>query len=216
MISLNLTAMKTEEVILKDYLESNASESLAEKINNGVRIEKDGKTLTNKKTIATFYNYAYEEAKKQAEKGSQFACLHHDTVFSWAIHYFEEDSIEGTLYNEDGTEYRPVKPAMPKITAAKPAANSSNLPKVSKISIFDMMDEQKLDDFKLDAQETEPAKIKEPKPEESEPVQTPNRSRFYVPPDDDEKPEPEDEPEIKKTPATAEQIPNPSNLVQIK
>ena len=34
-------------------------------------------------------------------------------MYGWAVHYFEEDSIEGTLYNEDGTEYKPPKPVTP-------------------------------------------------------------------------------------------------------
>ena len=44
MITLNLTAKNTEQEVVKQYLEENASEMLAEKINNGVAIEKDGKT----------------------------------------------------------------------------------------------------------------------------------------------------------------------------
>ena len=68
---------------------------------------KDNKLLLNKKDLKGFLNYASEEAKKLVEKGARVAVVHHDTVFNWAIHYFEEDAIEGTLYNEDGTEYKP-------------------------------------------------------------------------------------------------------------
>ena len=64
-------------------------------------------------------SFATEEARKQAEKGARYAMVEDDTVFGWAVHYFEEDSIEGTLYNEDGTEY---KAPMPKVTAAEQAA----------------------------------------------------------------------------------------------
>ena len=39
MITLNLTAKNTEQEVVKQYLEENASEMLAEKINNGVAIE---------------------------------------------------------------------------------------------------------------------------------------------------------------------------------
>jgi hypothetical protein len=145
---LNLTATKTEEIIVKDYLENNVSDALAEKINNGVKIEKDGKTLIspdggcltafviNKKTLATFMNYACEEARKQAEKGARFACVGNDTVFSWAVHYFEEDSIEGTLYNEDGTEYKPNK-----AVTAKPEIKYT-APQPKSISLFDLFDEK--------------------------------------------------------------------------
>jgi hypothetical protein len=51
MIELNLTANSEEQKLIKEYLEENASEILAEKINNGVKIEKDGITLINKKTL---------------------------------------------------------------------------------------------------------------------------------------------------------------------
>ena len=68
MVTLNLTAMTTEEIIIKDYLENNATESLAEKINNGVHTEKDGKTLINKKTLEHFMEYAGKEAQKQAKQ----------------------------------------------------------------------------------------------------------------------------------------------------
>ena len=112
MVTLNLTAEGAEQTILKEYLESNVSDVLADKINNGVSIVKDGKTLISKKDLTSFMSYAYEEAKKQAEKGARYACLDHKTVFGWAIHYFEENSLEGKLYNEDGTEYKPPKPVV--------------------------------------------------------------------------------------------------------
>ena len=114
MITLNLTAETEEEKLIKAYLEENASEILADKINNGVKIEKDGKTLINKKTLSGFMKFAASEAKKQAEKGATSACVRSDVVFGWAIHYFEEESIEGTLYNEDGTEYKPAPKVIPK------------------------------------------------------------------------------------------------------
>lgn len=114
---LNLEATTTPQKMIKEYLESNASDVLAEKINNGVPIEKDGKTLLNKKTLDGFMNYAKGEAQKLAEKGANCACVEDSVVYGWAIHYFEEDSIEGTLYNEDGTEYK--KPA-PKKKESKP------------------------------------------------------------------------------------------------
>ena len=138
-MKLNLQAVTKEEQKVKAYLEANASEVLAEKINSGVRIQKDGKTLINRKTLAGFMKYACGEAKKQAEKGAQSACIDDDTVYGWVVHYFEEDSIEGTLYNEDGTEY---KAPMPKVTAKAPtvkAAPSKPQPK-PQISMFDLLD----------------------------------------------------------------------------
>lgn len=38
MIALNLTTANDSEIRIKEYLEKNASEALAEKINNGVLI----------------------------------------------------------------------------------------------------------------------------------------------------------------------------------
>lgn len=96
-----------EQELLKAYLEANASEMLIDKINNGVEIIKDGKTLISKKTLDTFMSYATEEAKKQAEQGAKCAMVEDAIVFGWLIHYFQEDEIIGTLYNEDGTEYKP-------------------------------------------------------------------------------------------------------------
>lgn len=138
-MKLNLQATTKEEQKVKAYLEANASEVLAEKINSGVRIQKDGKMLINKKTLAGFMKFACDEAKKQAEKGALSACIDDDTVYGWAVHYFEEDSIEGTLYNEDGTEY---KAPMPKVTAKAPAVKSvppKPQPK-PQMSMFDLLD----------------------------------------------------------------------------
>ena len=138
-MKLNLQATTKEERKVKAYLEANASEVLTEKINNGVRIQKDGKMLLNSKTLAGFMKFACDEAKKHAEKGAQSACIDDDTVYGWAVHYFEEDSIEGTLYNEDGTEY---KAPMPKVTAKTPTVKYTP-PKPQpkpQMSMFDLLD----------------------------------------------------------------------------
>jgi len=137
-ITLNLETSGNEHKILKDYLESNVSELLADKINNGVKIEKDGKVLVNKKDLNTFLNYACEEARKQAEKGARFACIDHATVFSWAIHYFEEDALIGKLYNRDGSEYVPLKPVYNGVKVTTPIAAPAPKPK-PQMSMFDLM-----------------------------------------------------------------------------
>ena len=147
---LNLTATTTEEKVLKEYLEQTVSEVLADKINNGLPVEKNGKKLLSKKTLAGFMKYATDEARKQATKGSTCACLHSDIVFGWAIHYFEEDSILGTLYNEDGTEYKAAKPT-PKATSKKTVTTTATdtptapapkpKPKAGQMSMFDLFDE---------------------------------------------------------------------------
>ena len=110
-MKLNLEAKNDAEKKVLDYLENNASEALAEKINNGTPYEKDGKNLINKKDLVGFLNYANNEARKLAEKGKNYACIEDQTVFDWAIHYFEEDTIVGNLYNKDGTKYEPPKKA---------------------------------------------------------------------------------------------------------
>ena len=134
MKQLNLEAKTKEQQHIKAYLEENASDILAEKINNGVRIEKDGKILLNRKTMDGFMSFATEEARKQAEKGARYAMVEDDVVFGWAVHYFEEDSIEGTLFNEDGTEYK----TQPKSAAKAPTVKAQPKPQMS---MFDLMGE---------------------------------------------------------------------------
>ena len=108
MIKLNLTANTPAEEKILQYLQNNASEALADKINNGTPFEKDDKPLISKKSLAGFMKYACEEARKTVENGSSSACIEDSIVYGWAIHYFEENSIEGTLYTIDGEEYKPI------------------------------------------------------------------------------------------------------------
>ena len=103
-MKLNLEAKTKEQQRIKAYLEENASDIRAGKINNGVLIKKYGEILLNRKTLDSFMSFASEEAKKQTEKGARYAMVEDDIVFGWAVHYFEEDRREGTRYNEDGTE----------------------------------------------------------------------------------------------------------------
>ena len=173
-MTLNLEAKTPAEQKVKAYLEQNASEVLAHKINEGVKIVKDGKTLLNKKTLAGFLKFACDEAKKQAEKGAQSACIYDAVVYGWAVHYFEEDSIEGNLCNEDGTEY---KAPMPKV-APLPTKNEPPKPKPKpQMSIFDMVaaDEQKQPAVELDDEPTDEdyAEAEETMQEEQPPVQIP-------------------------------------------
>ena len=173
-MTLNLEAKTQAEQKVKAYLEQNASEVLARKINEGVKIVKDGKTLLNKKTLAGFLKFACDEARKQAEKGAQSACIYDAVVYGWAVHYFEEDSIEGTLYNEDGTEYKaPVSKPAPLPTKYEPPKPK---PK-PQMSIFDMMaaDEQKQPDDESDDEPTDEdyAEAEKAIQEERPPVQVP-------------------------------------------
>lgn len=135
-MNLNLTANgKAQELILA-YLKENASEVLAKKINDGTPFTKDSKTLINKKSLNGFMKFANDEARKLAEKGTNVACIEDNVVYGWAIHYFEEDSIEGTLYNEDSSEYKPVVRAVTKPTATVTPPKPAPKPQMS---IFDMM-----------------------------------------------------------------------------
>ena len=142
MIALELKTENTSQEMVKAYLEANASETLAQKINNGVTVERDGKKLIMKKALNGFWQYASEQARKQ-----EAAYIDDPTVYGWAIHYFEEDSIEGTLYNEDGTEYKPApvpvkKSAIPTYTPPAPKPKPQ-------MSIFD-------DLLKMEQTETPP------------------------------------------------------------
>ncbi len=148
MIELNLTANTEPEKRILEYLQNNVSESLADKINNGTPFEKDGKALLNKKTLSDFMKYACEEARKLAEKGANSACVDDVTVYGWAIHFFEEDSIEGTLYTIDGEEY---KPAPKKVATTKSATVKPQPPKPQNLqfSIFDKIDDTEVKDTKF-------------------------------------------------------------------
>ncbi len=174
-MKLNLEAKTPAEQKVKAYLEQNASEVLARKINEGVKIVKDGKTLLNKKTLAGFLKYACDEAKKQAEKGAQSACIYDAVVYGWAVHYFEEDSIEGTLCNEDGTEYKaPVSKPAPLPTKYEPPKPK---PK-PQMSIFDMIaageQEQSTDEPDNEPTDEDYAEAEQAVQEEQPPVQAPS------------------------------------------
>ncbi len=138
MTKLNLAAKGDDQIAVLNYLQQNASDLLADKINNGVQIVKDGVTLINKKTLDGFFRYATDEARKLVAKDARCACVLDRVVFGWAIHYFEEDEIEGTLYNLDGTEYKTAvkRTTTPTVTTksvvTKPKKNEGQL------SIFDM------------------------------------------------------------------------------
>ena len=138
MTTLNLTANGKPQELILAYLQENASDVLAEKINSGTPFEKDGKKLINKKTLDGLMRFAMDEAKKLAEKGASSAFVEDKVVYGWAIHYFEEDAIAGTLYNLDGTEYKPQKP----VTKTKPTVPikvEPPKPKQQQASLWDML-----------------------------------------------------------------------------
>ena len=149
-MELNLKANTPAEQRILEYLQNTASETLAEKINNGTPFEKDGNPLLNKKTLSGFMKYACDEARNLAEKGANSACIDDATVYGWAIHYFEEESIEGTLYTIDGAEY---KPAPKKVVNSKPITPKPQPQKQQSLqfSLFDKFDENEVKDTKNDA-----------------------------------------------------------------
>ena len=88
-------------------------------------------------------DYANQEAQKLVNNGERSACIDDTTVFGWAIHYFEEDSIEGILYNEDGTEFKKPIPQTPvKPTYTPTCAVKKPEPQMSK---FDILNHEKDD-----------------------------------------------------------------------
>lgn len=146
-MELNLTAQNKQEELVLKYLQDNASETLAAKINNGTPFEKDGKPLLNKKTLSDFMKYACNEAKSLAEKDATSACIDDQTVYGWAIHFFEEDSIEGTLYTLDGAEYKPtVKRVESNAVKAKPEPKKQEN---VQFSFFDNLTEQEVKDNEI-------------------------------------------------------------------
>lgn len=180
-MELNLTAQNKQEELVLKYLQDNASETLAGKINNGTPFEKDGHSLTNKKTLAGFMKFACDEARKHAEKGANSACIDDATVYGWAIHYFEEESIEGTLYTIDGAEYKPaVKRVESNAVKAKPEPKKQEN---VQFSFFDNLTEQEVKDNKTDNSSVDTEKnevIEQNENDEQTPVvsNTPNGTLF--------------------------------------
>ena len=147
MIKLNLTTSNKSQEQIKEYLEANVSEVLADKINNGVKIVKDNKTLLNKKDLNGFWKYATDEARKICEKGVNGGYVDNETVYGWAIHYFEEDSIEGKLFNEDGTEF---KKETPKTTTQKVETKPQpKKPENKQATLFDLLSTDKQEEKEI-------------------------------------------------------------------
>ena len=106
MPKLNLEAKNETQKIIKDYLEKNVSDMLAEKINNGVRIHKDGKTLINKKTLEECMEFAIKEAQKLTEKGARANAVHMR---------FHERMVDSFLENVEESEAKSLISALEKL-----------------------------------------------------------------------------------------------------
>ena len=160
-MKLNLVAKNTSQQAIKDYLENNASQILADKINNGVQIEKDGKTLLNKKDLDGFWNYASKKARELKHDYED-----NDTVFGWAIHYFEENELIGSLFNLDGTKYEQPKPVstIKTPTVTTPPIKKNN---PAQVSLFDFTDtKNETSDTTVDKEEIDET-VEEEKEEET-------------------------------------------------
>lgn len=155
MIELDLKTNNKSEELVKQYLQENVSEILAEKINNGIKIQKDNKTLISKKDLSGFMKYANNEARKLAEKGAIGACIEDKTVYAWAIHYFEEDTIEGNLFNEDGSEYKPIVKTNKTTTSTKVEPKKEENKQETLFDIFDFNTpkETEIKEVKIETQE---------------------------------------------------------------
>ena len=143
---LKLTAVGPEMERLKAYLEENASDELAEKIENGTPYEQDGVQLINRKDLPDCMAYitkqAEEMAKKKQKTGAVALCVDGAVIIEWLMHYFEEDDIVGVLYNLDGTQYKPAPKAIPKptIPTAIPTYTPPTKPASPQQSMFDLFD----------------------------------------------------------------------------
>lgn len=126
-MKLKLKAENANEQRVLVYLEENASDVLAEKINVGI------------KTLKGFFAYARGEAQKLAINGC--ACIDDQTVFGWAVHYFEEEEIKEPAMPQEpksvikATEVTKKTEKQKSVEVKKKAAKKST---DSQMSFFDM------------------------------------------------------------------------------
>ena len=87
MARLNLEAKNQPQELILQYLEQNASDSLAERINQGNH------------SLQDCFDYIRNEARKQAVNG--VAAIEDRQVYGWAVHYFEENGNPGDAPTDD-------------------------------------------------------------------------------------------------------------------
>lgn len=128
MARTNLKASTAYEEAIYKYIEENASDVLVNIIN------------ASKKTLGGCMNFIKGEAKKEAKNG--VAMIEDKTVFGWAVHYFEEDSIkEGQKAEFTGrivhTDTPPKKKEEKKI---EPKSAQNEVPQLAgQMDIFDFL-----------------------------------------------------------------------------
>jgi hypothetical protein len=134
----NLTAKTDNEKRILAYIEQNATDYLCTKINNG------------KKTLQGCWSYITAEAKKQAVNGC--ACIEDNTVYGWAMHYFEEDSIteptptkttpktpsKAPTSTAPKTTPKPTPKAEPPKPKTKPKTEQLSFQETEQLSFFDL------------------------------------------------------------------------------
>ena len=118
--------MSDVQRVVAEYVDANASDVLVEKINQG------------KKSMADCWSYIFKVAKQEA-CGSKSLCVDDQTVYGWAMHYFEEDDIavEKITFNPPvKTEVKEKKKvaAVPKAEHKKPKEENP-----AQMTIFDLM-----------------------------------------------------------------------------
>ena len=133
---LNLTAEDSTSQIILDYLESNASDSLVEKINTG------------NKTLTQCFNYIKTEAKKEAVNGC--ACISDAAVFGWAVHFFEEDALKGDDYKSAPSGATSVKTSntdAEKVVPASEVESKKKTPKPKPLEVINNAEQIGFDFF---------------------------------------------------------------------
>lgn len=113
--AIKLEAKTSEENIIKQYVENNATAILIDKINNGYEL--DG--VKYNKDFGGFMKFACDMARKQSAEGARYACVDDKTVFGWAMHYFEEDTITDYAIKEGGEVKKPERHNESKIVSLK-------------------------------------------------------------------------------------------------
>lgn len=158
-----------EEHIIAIHLKELISDNTAKKIINGVPVLLDGKRLINKKSIKTFLDYLGDEMYKQAveqrknnKKGNKnWTALAKDGNFiiERALAYFDDDTIHGDLFTEDGELFKTTPTQTPKNVVksvqATTVTRKPEPPKPQQFTLFSFLEEQKSDTSTTDEEDTD-------------------------------------------------------------
>ncbi len=158
-----------EEHIIAIHLKEIISDNTAKKIINGVPVQKDGKPLINKKSIKSFLEYLGDEMYKQAaeqrkgnKKGNKnWTALAKDGnyIIERALAYFDDDTIHGDLFTEDGELYKTAPTTTPKNVVRSVQATTITRkpepPKPQQFTLFNFLEEKKNDSEPSDDKDTD-------------------------------------------------------------